>query len=211
MLGWNFETFWSIGLMGNYQSYYQQQQDLSIFNPIYENVAADADPPLVIGYTESSAKTGMNNEYFAWGIFLRRNIQLGKKTFLNLNLYGMRETGKNGQFEIYPAYNYYWFYSCPNCLSTTPEPIEIGFAEKNWRYGLDLAFSWQLRSWMDLGFRANFLEFRKQSVIDKRGPINTLVYDPFWASIQGFFGDRYDFGSTIPREGIRLSLTFSLF
>lgn len=210
MIGWNLKKSWAIGLMGNYQSYFEQQQDLRVSNPIYVYPEETPESPQLIGYSEANVKTGMSNEFFGWGVFLRKSIPLGEKTSLNFNFYGMSERGKKGSFETY-YYNYFNTFPCPNCLSIAPGPRPSPMEEKNWRFGLDLAFAWQLKSWLNLGARANFLEFRKRSIIDPRGTIYTLIYDPLYAASRSLYGDRYDFGSALSREGIRLSLTFKPF
>ncbi|MDF2156461.1 hypothetical protein [Algoriphagus sp. CAU 1675] len=211
MIGWNLKNSWAIGLMGNYQSYLEQQQDLKIYNPIYFYPEETPEFPQIISYSEANAKTGMSNEFFGWGVFLRKSIQLGEKTSLNLNFYGMRESGKNGNFEIYSFTYFYPFLPCLNCLTINPGPLQAPMEEKNWRFGLDLAFAWQLKPWMDLGVRANFLEFRKRSLIDPRGQITNIMYEPIYDASRSLYGDRYDFGSALSREGIRLSLTFKPF
>ncbi len=209
LIGWNLKKSWAVGLMGNYQSYFEQQQDLRVFYPVYDFPEASQESPQFIGFSEAIAKAGMSNEFFGWGIFLRKSIPLGEKTSLNLNFYGMREIGKNGNFEIY-SNNYFYAFPCPEC-NIAPSPWQIPMEEKNWKFGLDLAFAWQLKQWLDLGVRANFLEFRKRSIIDPRGTIYTLIYDPLYAASRSLYGDRYDFGSSLSREGIRLSLTFKPF
>ena len=84
--------------------------------------------------------------------------------------------------------------------------------ETNWKVGLDFAFAYQLKPWLGLEVRANLLEYRKQILKDKREFYNIdTVYDPFYATTTQYFGNHYDFGSAVARDGIRFGLIFSPF
>lgn len=91
-------------------------------------------------------------------------------------------------------------------------PFVIPVEETNWRTGLDVSFSYALNNWVDLGLRANFLEFRKQ-IIQKEPMISNHMGQPNQFSVLGdvYAGDYFYFGSAVPRKGIRISLTFKPF
>lgn len=205
---------WSLGLMGNYQSYDLQQDELVGLRAIYSNTPDDTGNYPIIDYTQFQSPLGMTNEFFGFGAFIRKRVELGKRTSLNFNFYGMREKSENGNFEGYPNYSTWDYYPCPNCLSYIPYPIKYSFEESNWRFGLDVAFAYELKPWLDLGVKANFLEFKKQSIMD-----NDLLYTTHDAiyptypmiGIYNYYGDRYYFGSAVAREGIRISLLFQPF
>ncbi|NVJ86664.1 MAG: hypothetical protein HWE15_10190 [Algoriphagus sp.] len=205
---------WSIGLLGSYQSYYQAQENGSYFRELYSPEPDENGNPIYIGNTRIGNTrvefpVGLQNDLFGLGFFLQRKVTLGKRTSLAINLYGIRETGKD-QLEIFPDYSYlYW--PCSTCLSIAPGPIIREIEEKNWKAGLDFSFAWALNDWLDLGVRANFLEFRKRTLSTNSDAINTLIYDPIWSLADGCAGDRYDFGSAVPREGVRISLTLRPF
>ncbi|TFV96002.1 hypothetical protein E4S40_07185 [Algoriphagus kandeliae] len=200
---------WSIGLMGSYQAYYEAQENGSYNRELYGPEPDENGNPIIIGTSRVEMPVGLQNDLFGLGLFLQRRISLGKRTTLAFNFYGIRESGK-GQLEIFPDYSYlYW--PCPNCLSIAPGPIIREMEEKNWKAGIDISFAWSLNDWMDLGIRANFLEFRKRTLSNNSDIVNTLVYDPLWALADGYTGDRYDFGSAVSREGVRISLTLRPF
>lgn len=213
-LGLGIGKGWSLGLMGNYQSYDLQQEELIGLRAIYSDTPDDSGFYPVVDYTQVQYPIGMTNEFFGFGAFVQKSLALGKKTSLNFNFYGLREKSENGNFEVYPNYSSSWYYPCLNCLSYYPGPYRFGFEESNWRFGLDLAFAYELKSWMKLGVRANFLEFRKQSILfdDQYIMGATDAYLPYpnydYMAISNYYGDRYDFGSAVTREGVRISLLF---
>ena len=109
-------------------------------------------------------------------------------------------------FEVYPEFFYTGFpgWGCANCLSVIPGPIETRFKEETWRFGLDLGFNWELNSRIEIGVKANFLEFRKQ-ILSGYPQISNGYYPPNWMGNYPMnYGDRNDFGSAVAREGIRL-------
>jgi len=202
---------WAIGLLGSHQSYYEEQARGYQNREIYGHDPNESGNSILLGYTQDELNVGLQNELVGWGLFLQRKVKLGTRTSLNFNLYAMRESGKNGQLEIFPDYTYLAWWPCPNCLSIAPGPITRSVQERNWKSGIDLAFVWALSKKLDLGIRANFLEFRKRTISTNSGEINTLVFDPLQALADGYAGDRYDFGSAVGREGVRISLTFRPF
>lgn len=208
-IGFPLTEIWALGLLGSYQAYYQAQENGSYFRELFAPEPDENGNPIYIGNTRVELPAGLQNDLFGIGLFLKRKVRLGKKTSLAFNLYGIRESGK-GQLEIFPDYSYF-FWPCPNCLSVAPGPIIQEMEEKNWKAGLDISFAWSLSDWMDVGIRANFLEFRKQSLSTNSDMINTFVNDPFLGVADGYSGDRYDFGSAVSREGVRVSLTFRPF
>ena len=86
-------------------------------------------------------------------------------------------------------------------------------AETNWKVGLDFAFTYNLNPWVTLEVRANLLEYRKQILKDKRALLieYDAEYTPFYLATSQYFGNHYDFGSAIARDGIRFGLIFSPF
>lgn len=202
---------WAIGLLGGPSATYQQQEDGKRYREIYGPQPDENGNPIYIGNTTETIPVGLQSELIGFGAFIQRRISLGEKTSLNINFYGMNESGTNGQLEIFPDYSYWYWWPCPNCLSIAPGPIVRGVEQNNWKAGLDLAFAWALSKKLDLGIRANFLEFRKRTISTNSGEINTLVFDPLQALADGYAGDRYDFGSAVGREGVRISLTFRPF
>jgi hypothetical protein len=64
---------------------------------------------------------------------------------------------------------------------------------------------------MDLGLKANFLEFRKQ--ILSKYPESSNGLDPLpWPNANSMnYGERIDFGSAVVREGIRVSVNLRPF
>ncbi|MGM0943685.1 MAG: hypothetical protein ACQEW9_00800 [Bacteroidota bacterium] len=203
---------WAIGLLGGPSATYKQQEDGKRYREIYGPQPDENGNPIYIGNTTETIPVGLQSELIGFGAFIQRRINLGEKTSLNINFYGMNESGTNGQLEIFPDYSYWYWWPCPNCLSIAPGPIVRGVEQNNWKAGLDLAFAWSLSPKLDLGLRANFLEFRKQSLKGVPSLTNGLtIYDPNYLLAEGYFGDRYDFGSAVAREGVRLSLSFKPF
>lgn len=200
---------WVVGLLATHQSYYEEQangyQNREIFG-LDQNGNS-----ILLGYTQDELNVGLQNELIGWGLFLQRKVMLGARTSLNFNLYAITESGENGQLEIFPDYTYWASRPCPNCLSFIPGPITRPIEERNWKSGIDIAFDWALSEKIGLGLRANFLEFRKRTISTNSGMINTLVFDPLQALADGYAGDRYDFGSAVAREGVRVFLTFKPF
>lgn len=78
---------------------------------------------------------------------------------------------------------------------------------------MDIAFAYELKPWLDLGVRANFLEFKKQTIINNEEIYYVDDYIPNYQYIglSNYYGDRYYFGSAVAREGIRISLLFQPF
>lgn len=205
---------WSIGMMGDLLSYRDRERDAPSYFPIFDSNPPDPLNPQLIGYHQylnSSAKT---NEYFSLGLFVRKDIQLGKRTSLNFTTYGLKGKGENGIYEVYPEYRYSTFpgWACANCLSVVAGPLEYKFKEESWRFGLDLGFSWELNSWMGLGLRANLLQFRKQ-ILSSYPQITNGYLGPtlFPNSNSMDYGNRFDFGTAVIRDGIRFSVNFRPF
>jgi hypothetical protein len=212
-LGFGLGKGWSLGLMGNYQSYDLQQDELIGLRAIYSQTPDEFGNYPIIDYTQFQSPLGMTNEFFGYGVFVRKSLALGKRTSLNFNFYGMREKSENGNFEVYPNYSSWGYYPCPTCLSYIPYPMKNSFEESNWRFGLDIAFAYELKPWLDLGVRANFLEFKKQTIINNEEIYYVDDYIPNYQYIglSNYYGDRYYFGSAVAREGIRISLLFQPF
>ena len=212
-LGVGLGKSWSLGMMGDFLSYRDREEDVSSSFPIYNPNSSDPGNPGIIGYQQFENKTAKTNAYFSFGIFLRKSVPIGKRTTVTLSLYGLKGTGEDGVYEIFPEYLYrgYPGWPCPNCLTLIPGPLEFSFKEETWRVGLDFGFSWRMNSWMDLGLKANFLEFRKQILSKYPEPSNGL--DPLpWPNANSMnYGERIDFGSAVVREGIRVSVNLRPF
>ncbi|MBB6326817.1 hypothetical protein FHS59_002445 [Algoriphagus iocasae] len=223
MIGINLKKNWSLGIITNFSSYQDQVSPVEISYPIYGELDENDNYP-VIGYRNTSQEASFKNSLVGYGVFLKKFINLGKKTSINLSLYGMKESRNEGNLLIspdfgsyYPCVNCYYptssnFY-CPTCLSIAYSRIEIPFEETNWRAGLDIAFAYQLKPWLGLEVRANILEYRKQILKDKRVQYETIdfAYDPFLGAISQYFGNHYDLGSAVARDGVRFGLIFSPF
>ncbi|QYH40767.1 MULTISPECIES: hypothetical protein [unclassified Algoriphagus] len=203
---------WSLGLMGSHHSYYEPQETGYTNRSIYGPPAEDGNSYSIVGIARDPVLVGLQNELVGFGLFLQKSITLGERTSVNFNLFSMRERGANAKLEFYPDYSYLFWWPCLNCLSIVPGPFLIPVEETNWRTGLDVSFSYALNNWVDVGLRANFLEFRKQ-IIQKEPMISNHMGQPNQFSVLGdiYAGDYFYFGSAVPREGIRISLTFKPF
>ena len=212
-LGVGLGKSWSMGMMGDFLSYRDREEDVSSSFPIYSPNSSESGNPEIIGYQQFENKTAKTNAYFSLGIFLRKSVPIGKRTTVTLSLYGLKGTGEEGTYEIYPEYLYrrYPDLPCPNCFTLIPGPLEFSFKEETWRVGLDFGFSWKVNSWMDLALKANFLEFRKQLLRNYSEP--SIGLDPLpWPNANSMnYGDRIDFGSASVREGIRLAINLRPF
>lgn len=213
MAGLNLQKNWSVGIITNFSSYQEKASPTEYSYPIYGAPDENDDSPLT-GYRNIYHETSLKNNLRGYGVFLKKFFPLGNKTSFNLNLYGMKESGKEGNILLAPDFGYFgFFYPCINCLSIAYSRIEIPMDETNWKVGMDLAFAYQLKPWLGLEVRANVLEYRKQILKDKRETYETIdfVYDPFYAATTQYFGNHYDFGSAVARDGIRFGLIFSPF
>ena len=220
MVGLNLEKNWSLGIITNFSSYQKEASPVQVNFPIYGEGDEENYYP-IIGYRYSSQEASLKNDLSGFGLFLKKYIPVGKKTSLNFTLYGMKESGKDGKVLVTPDFlNYYYpfpasysSYYCATCLSIAYLRYEIPMSETNWKMGLDLAFAYQIKSWLAIEARANVLEYKKQILKDERETYETVdyVYDPFYASTTQYFGNHYDIGSAVAREGIRFGLIFSPF
>lgn len=218
MIGVNLQKNWSIGIITNFSSYQNQVNPAEISYPIYGEADENNSYP-VIGYRTSYQEASLKNDLKGFGLFLKKYISLGNKTSLNLSIYGMNESGKEGKvlmtpdISLYYPYPGYSDYYCQTCLSIAYSRYEIPMSETNWKVGLDLAFAYQLKPWLGLEARANILEYRKQTLKDKREIYETVdfAYDPYFGATTQYFGNHYDFGSAVARDGIRFGLIFSPF
>lgn len=204
---------WSMGVMGDFLSYRDREEDVTSIFPIYNPNPAEPGNPEIIAYQRVYNNAAKSNEFFSLGTFLRKDAQIGKRTSLSFTLYGLKGTGENGRLEVYPEYFNTGFpgWGCANCLSVIPGPIETRFREETWRFGLDLGFNWELNSWIDIGVKANFLEFRKQ-ILSGYPQISNGLYLPGWPNFYPMnYGNRIDFGSAVAREGVRLSVNLRPF
>lgn len=212
-LGIGLGKSWSLGIMGDFLAYRDRENNVSSYFPIYNPNPSQPDNPEIIGYREATNLAAKSNAYFSIGMFLRKSAQIGKRTTLNLTLYGLKGTGKDGNYEIFPVYLYQGYpgWICTTCLSIFPGPFEYRFKEETWRFGLDLGFNWEVNSWMALGLKANLFEFRKQ-ILSSYPQITNGFELPQWPNGNSMnYGDRIDFGSAAVREGIRLSINLSPF
>jgi len=204
---------WSIGAMGDFLSYRDREKDVLSIYPIYNPNPTEPGNPEIIAYQTISNQAAKTNEFFSLGMFLRKDAQIGKRTALSFTLYGLKGTGENGIFEVYPEFFYTGFpgWGCANCLSIVAGPIETQFKEETWRFGLDLGFTYELNSWIEIGLKANFLEFRKQ-ILSGYPQITNGYYPPNWfGNFLMNYGSRFDFGSAVAREGVRLSINLRPF
>ncbi|MFC5191868.1 hypothetical protein ACFPIK_08820 [Algoriphagus aquatilis] len=208
-LGMGLGKSWSLGLMGDFLAYRDREADVSSYLPVYNPNSPQPENPEIIGYQQINNFTAKSNAYFSFGMFLRKSVQLGKRTSLNLSLYGLKGTGAEGNYEIFPEFYPGW--NCPMCLSFVPGPLEFRFKEESWRFGLDFGFNWVLSSWMAFGLKANFFEFRKQ-ILSSYPQISNGFELPQWPSGNSMnYGSRIGFGSAVVREGIRVSINFTPF
>lgn len=213
MIGFNLQKNWSIGIIANFSSYQEKVSPSEYSYPIYGAPDENGDFPLT-GYRNIYQEASLKNNLRGYGIFLKKAIPVGKKISINFSGYGMKESGKEGKVLLAPDFGYFgFFYPCINCLSIAYVRNEIPLAETNWKIGLDFAFAYKLKPWMVLEVRANLLEYRKQILKDKRELYTDIeaVYDPFYAATTQYFGNHYDFGSAMARDGIRFGLIFSPF
>ncbi|MBN3581220.1 hypothetical protein JYB64_02405 [Algoriphagus aestuarii] len=223
MFGFNLQKNWSLGVITNFSSYQDRVSPVELNYPIYGELDENNNYP-IIDYRSTSQEASLKNDLRGYGLFLKKSISLGKKTSINFSLYGMKESGEEGNLLISPDFGSYYpcincFYPaqssfyCATCLSIAYSRIEIPYTETNWRAGLDIAFAYQLKPWVGLEFRANMLEFRKQILKDKRVEYETIdfVYDPFFGATSQYFGNHYDLGSAVARDGVRFGLIFSPF
>ncbi len=210
MVGLNLQRNWSIGIITNFSSYQNQASPTEYNFPIYGEPDEDNYQPIV-GYRDVYQEASLKNKLRGYGAFLKKRITLGQKTSINLSMYGMKESGKEGNILMAPDFGYY--FPCINCLSIAYSRTEIPMEETNWKVGLDFAFAYQLKSWVALEVRANILEYRKQILKDKREVYETIdfAYDPFFGASSQYFGNHYDLGSAVRRDGIRFGLIFSPF
>ncbi|MEP0711357.1 hypothetical protein [Algoriphagus sp.] len=219
MIGFNFNEKWGAGLMMNFQSYRIGTEPLEYSYPIYDyNRPDDMGNYPLVGYSTTVNETSIQNDLRGFGLFLRRNVKLGAKTSLNFSFYGMKESGKDGNIALYPAY-----FPCPNCFTnhmnadlalsiSYPSSITYPIAETNWKFGMDVAFAFQATSWMALEVRANLLEFRRQIIKDNSSQLIDPGFSPFpYYNIYEKMGRSEDFGSAVSRDGIRFGLVFSPF
>jgi len=214
MIGFNLQKNWSVGVLANFSSYQNQASPVEFSYPIY-GTPDENDYSPVIGYRNVFQEASLKNNLKGYGVFLKKFIPLGKKTAINFSLYGMKESGKEGNILLAPDFGYFGFFypSCINCLSIAYSRFEIPMSETNWKVGIDFAFTYQLKPWLGLEVRANILEYRKKILKDKRETYEPLdfVYDPYYAATTQYFGNHYDFGSAVTRDGIRFGLIFSPF
>lgn len=220
MIGFRLQKDWSIGIISNFSSYQKQVSPVEFSYPIYGEPEEDEYYP-IIGFRNVYQEASLKNNLSGYGIFLKKLIRLGEKTSFNLSLYGMKESGNEGNVVLSPDFDFYYTYFsptsssyyCPTCLSIAYSRIEIPLKETNWRVGLDLAFAYQWKPWVSMEIRANLLEYRKQILKDQREIYQTVdfVYDPFYGASTQYFGNHTDFGSAIARDGLRFGLIFSPF
>lgn len=211
-LGLNVGKSWSMGLMGDYSSYRSQEQDFAVQSPIY-GPSQDGNGDLeVTGYLSQIFQLGRKNEVMSVGLFLRKDIFLGQKISMNLSFFSLSSGREEGQFEVYPGGPPSWssFWPCPNCLTVIAGPIISKFEEKTWRAGLDVGFSYELKSWISLGLKANALQFVKSTFTPILNDSNDNTWIPVYYN-QLPYGDRHEFGSGIAREGVRFSVQFRPF
>jgi hypothetical protein len=210
MIGINLQKNWSLGVITNFSSYQNQASPIEYNLPINGEPDENNYQPIV-GYRSVYQEVSLKNKLVGYGAFLKKSLALGKKTSLNLSLYGMKESGKEGNLLTAPDFGF--FYPCVNCLSIAYGRNEIPMAETNWKFGLDFAFAYQLKPWLGLESRANLLEYRKQVLKDKREVFELVdfAYDPFFGATSQYFGNYYDLGSAVRRDGIRFGLIFSPF
>lgn len=204
---------WSMGLIGDFLSYRDREEDIPRSFPLYNPNPTEPSGQEIIGYQRVYNQAAKTNQLLSIGMFLRKDAKIGKRTTLSFSLYGLKGTGENGRFEVYPEYFYTGFpgWGCANCLSVIPGPIETKFKEETWRFGLDLGFNWELNSWIGIGVKANFLEFRKQ-ILSSYPQISNGYYPPNWLGYYPMnYGNRFDFGSAVAREGIRVSVNLRPF
>lgn len=212
-LGVGLGKSWSLGLMGDFLSYRDRENNVSSYFPIYNPNPSQPTNPEIIGYREATNLAAKSNAYFSFGMFLRKSAQIGKRTTLNLTLYGLNGTGKDGIYEIFPEYLNVGFpgWNCPTCFSIIPGPFEYRFKEETWRFGIDFGFNWAANSWIALGLKANLFEFKKQ-ILTGYPQISNGLELPQWPSANSMsYGNRYDFVSAVVREGIRVSINLSPF
>ena len=209
-LGLNVGKSWSMGLMGDYSSYRSQEQDFAVQFPVYAPMPDENGNLLVTGYRSEIYQLARKNEGMSFGLFLRKDIPLGQKTSLNLSFFGLGGGKQTGQYEVYPGLIPTWgsFYPCLNCLSVVAGPFISDFEESTWKFGMDLGFTYELKSWLSLGLRANALQFVKSSITQ----ITSNPADSTWIPLYRLpYGDRHEFGSGIAREGVRFSVQFRPF
>lgn len=209
MIGLSINSKWDIGIMMSVNSYIEEISPL-FYSTEFANFDGEGS---IISYSTRTNiyQTTMDNQLFGVGIFARRNFQFNEKFSFNLNTYALRETGDDGVMNLY--YSSSLFVPCTNCLSFIPGPIKVPLIEENWRAGIDAAFAYQATDWMKLEIRANLFEFRRQKLTDDRNLVanGSLIFDPFLAATQGYFGSYSDFGSAVTREGIRFGVVISPF
>ncbi|WP_373400538.1 hypothetical protein V8V91_13495 [Algoriphagus halophilus] len=223
MVGFKLQNDWSIGILSNFSSYQSQVSPIEFSYPIYGEPDENEYYP-IIGSRNVYQEASMKNNLRGYGLFLKKFISLGKKTSLNFNLYGLKESGKDGNIVLAPDLGFY--FPCPycefeeslndycaTCLSIAYFRREIPMKETNWRVGMDLAFAYQWKTWISMEIRANLLEYRKQILKDKREINHTIdfAYDPFYGASTQYFGNHTDFGSAVARDGVRFGLIFSPF
>lgn len=207
MIGLNFSEKWGVGVMMNFQSYRVKTDDVQTSYPIYDY--DDQGNYTNVQYEIFYNKAAIQNDLKGFGLFIRRNIKLGNKTSLNFNFYGLKESGKEGNIEVYPGP----YYPCFNCLSISNYAYENPIIETNWKFGIDVAFAYQATKWMALEIRANLFEFRRQIIKDNAPQLIDPGFSPSYTfyNIYNKFGTKEDFGSAVNRDGIRFGLLFNPF
>ncbi|WP_296702783.1 hypothetical protein [Algoriphagus sp.] len=213
MIGLNLPKNWSIGVITNFTSYQEKASPIEYSYPIIGAPIENDDYP-IIGYRNVFQQASLKNSLRGYGFFLKKYISLGKKTSINFSLYGMKESGKDGKIIMAPDFGTFgYYYPCINCLSIAYIRNEIPMTETNWKVGFDFAFAYQIKPWLGLEVRANILEYRKQVLKDQRvtNQLIDFAYDPYYGATAQYFGNHYDFGSAVVRDGIRFGLIFSPF
>lgn len=197
---------WSLGLLGNYGSYTSRESDFSTQTFITSPGPTNPGEQVIVGFRTGNFRVALQNKFMSYGFFLRKERKLTEKISLDLNFTALHGQGNSGTFEVYPAPSV--FFPCVNCLSM-PGVFPIPMEESLWRFGFDLGFSYAVNTWISLGLRANMLEFQKRTI--SRSPDRQIYADtpdPFYNLN---YGDRYDFGTAIMREGVRVSVRLKPF